>query len=164
MAEWLASLERASGNCGEAATRQGNLGWLKEVVWERQAGSRDGTGAAALISSLGFMCKPADFCWHASPADNSIVSRADTFLNQGRYLHSAFIHRMMDNIKICTLIEELINRYTVKYPRKHASIAKVYTHTVQLTKLAKLMKIHQYGLLMISMLWTSFHSENVYRK
>lgn len=107
MDEWLASLDvRVSGNCGEAAARQGNLGWPKEVVWERQAGSRDGTGAAAVISSPGFTREPTDFCWHVSPADNSIVSRADTFLNQGQYLPSAFMHRMY-NIKICTLFEEL---------------------------------------------------------
>ena len=104
---WLATLDvRVSGKWGEVAARQGNLGWLKEAVWERQAGSRDGTGAAAVISSPGFMCEPTDFCWHVSPADNSIVSRADMFLNQGQYFHSAFIRRM-DNIKICTLFEAL---------------------------------------------------------
>lgn len=84
MDEWLADPGVwVSGNCGAVADRQGNLSWLKAAVWERQAGSRDGTSAAAAFSSPSFMCEPADFRWHVSPEDNSIISRAATFLNQG---------------------------------------------------------------------------------
>lgn len=130
-----------SGNCGAVADRQGTLSWLKVAVWERQEGSKDSTGVAAALFSPSFTCEPADFCWHVSPEVNVIVSRADIFLNQGQYLHSAFIHKM-GNMKICTFFVELADVWH-KYPSKQIFIAKTHTHTVQLKRIVK---IHQYGL------------------